>query len=112
MEREIEKPKEMVEGVIVEKNEAREKDIIIEKEVKEENPEEKKRAIEEAFEVIKKQENTSNVSDIYNQDAIVSRLIKIAIAEGPEAIKDELSKISDPYILDRVHDELMKTLNK
>lgn len=112
MEREIEKPEINIEkNNIVEKQEIRQENSL-EKEIKAENPEEKKKEILEALSNIKTQEQVPETISTYNQDAIVSKLVKIAIAEGPEAIRGELEKITDPYIIDQVHDQLMRALNQ
>jgi len=110
MEREIEKPEINMESSVLEKQEVKQENVL-EKERKAEDPEKKKKEIEEVLSSIKT-EDVSNITSTYNQDAIVSRLVKVAIAEGPEAIRGELNKITDPYIIDQVHDQLMKYLNK
>jgi uncharacterized Fe-S cluster-containing protein len=112
MEREIEKPEINIEkNNIVEKQEVKQENVL-EKEVKAENSEEKKKEILEALSGIKKQEQVPEIISTYNQDTVVSRLVKIAIAEGPEAIRGELEKITDPYIIDQVHDQIMRALNQ
>jgi len=110
MEREIEKPEINIKEPVIEKQEIKQ-EIVLEKERKAENPEEKKKEIEEVLSSIKT-EDVPSIASTYNQDAVVSRLVKIAVAEGPEAIRGELDKITDPYIIDQIHDQLMKFLNK
>jgi hypothetical protein len=109
MEREIEKPEINIDKTI-ERKEVRTESPSSEKEIKGEDIEEKKKIIEEALSEVKEQKE-SIISPL-EQDSVVSKLIKMALAEGPESIRGELDKIKDPYTLDQVHDGIMKALNK
>lgn len=109
MEIEREKPL-TIEGNVVERNKV-EPEVLLEKEVKGEDLESKKKMIEESLFSIKDNKEVAD-SLVDTGDDEVSKVIKILRTEGSEAAMAEINKIKDnPFLLDRIHDEITK-LNK